>query len=93
MFARGSRYETVPDAVYRTAAGREIVYKRLRLIPDPAALQTHRVAAGDRLDLIAFKFYQDPEQYWRICDANRALRPADLILEVGRRLRIPLAER
>ena len=64
-----------------------------RLIPDPAALQTHQVAAGDRLDLIAFRFYQDPEQYWRICDANRALLPEDLTREVGRRLRIPFAER
>lgn len=93
MFARGSRYETVPDAIYRTPAGREILYKRLRLIPDPAVLQTFQVAAGDRLDLIAFRFYQDPEQYWRICDANRALLPADLTGEVGRRLRIPLAQR
>jgi hypothetical protein len=93
MFAKGSRYETVPDAVYNTPAGREIVYKRLRLIPDPPALQAHRVTAGDRLDLIAFRFYQDPEQYWRLCDGNRALLPDDLTREVGRRLRIPLAER
>ena len=93
MFARGSRYETVPDAVYKTPTGREVVYKRLRLIPDPPALQTHQVTAGDRLDLIAFRFYQDPEQYWRISDANRALLPEDLTRAVGRRLRIPFAER
>ena len=31
-------------------------------------------ADGDRLDLISYRFYRDPEQFWRICDANRALR-------------------
>jgi nucleoid-associated protein YgaU len=93
MFARGSRYETVPDAVFQNGSGREIVYKRLRLIPDPPSLQVYKVVAGDRLDLIAFRFYQDPEQFWRICDANRAVLPEELTREVGRRLRIPLAQR
>jgi nucleoid-associated protein YgaU len=93
MFFKGSRYETVADALYQSPKGRQIAYKRLRLLPDPTVLQTRTVAAGDRLDLIAFDFYRDPEQYWRICDANRAMRPNELIEEVGRRLRIPLAER
>ena len=48
----------------------------------------HRVAQGDRLDLIAYRFYQDPEQFWRICDANRALDPDELEAEVGRQLAI-----
>jgi hypothetical protein len=94
MFAKGSRYETVADAVYVDAAGREIVYKRLRLIPPPGtAVQGHLVARGDRLDLIAFRFYRDAEQFWRICDGNTATRPDDLVAELGRRLSIPLAGR
>jgi nucleoid-associated protein YgaU len=93
VFVRGSRYENVADAVWRDSAGTEIVYKRLRIIPNPTAIQAHRVAAGDRLDLIAFRFYQDPEQFWRICDANRALLPDDLVRAPGRILAIPLAER
>lgn len=88
MFAKGSRYETVADAIY-TGGDRQILYKRLRILPLPPALQTCRVAAGDRLDLISFRFYQDPEQYWRICDANRALLPDDLVSELGRQLSIP----
>lgn len=92
MFARGSRYETVPDAVYVDAAGREIVYKRLRLIPVPGpAVQGHLVARADRLDLIAFRYYRDPEQFWRLCDGNAAMRPDDLVAVLGRRLVIPLA--
>jgi hypothetical protein len=93
MFFRGSRYETVPDATWRDASGLEIPYKQLRLIPSPPAFQMHRVAAGDRFDLIAFRFYQDPEQFWRICDANRALLPDDLLRDSGRFLKIPLPER
>jgi len=92
MFAKGSRYEKVAEAIYIAPGGRQVVYKRLRRIPNPAALQTHRVVGGDRLDLIAFRFFGDPEQYWRICDANRALLPEDLVSEIGRRLRIPLQE-
>jgi hypothetical protein len=47
MFAKGSRYETVPDVVWTDPAGREIVYKRLRVIPSPgpAALMSVHVHA------------------------------------------------
>lgn len=94
MFAKGSRYETVLDAVWTDPAGREIVYKRLRVIPSPGpAVQGYLVSRGDRLDLIAFRFYRDPEQFWRICDGNTAMRPDDLVAELGRRLVIPLAGR
>jgi hypothetical protein len=93
MFFRGSRYERVADAVYVTAAGREIPYKRLRIIPDTVALQEYVVKQADRLDLIAFNFHNDPEQFWRICDANNAFLPDDLTSESGRRLLISLAER
>lgn len=92
MFTRGSRYEKVPEAIHTDPAGREIPYKRLRLIPAATGLQTHRVAPDDRLDLIAFRYYRDPEQFWRICDANAALHPEELTAEVGRRLHVPLPE-
>jgi hypothetical protein len=79
MFERGSRYERVPEAVHVDAAGRSLPYKLLRELPaDPLGLEVHELAAGERLDLVAFRFYGDPEQFWRICDANRALRPQDL---------------
>ena len=70
MFFRGSRYEQVADAVYTTSGGREIPYKRLRIIPDTITLQEYVVRQRDRLDLIAFNFHNDPEQFWRICDAK-----------------------
>jgi len=88
MFERDSRYYPVVDAVYRDAAGREIAYKRLRLLPAPPALRTHLVTPEDRLDLIAHRHLGVAEQSWRVADANLALLPSELVV-VGRRLRIP----
>jgi nucleoid-associated protein YgaU len=91
MFARGSRYERVPNEVYVDARGREVPYKLLRLLPAALpAVQSHTVVAGDRLDLIAHTYLGDPELFWRICDANTALRPEELTDELGRLLSIPL---
>ncbi|HZT57821.1 MAG TPA: LysM domain-containing protein, partial [Pyrinomonadaceae bacterium] len=51
----------------------------------------HTVTQGERLDQIAAQYLGDPEQFWRICDANGALRPEEL-LETGRRVRLTLPE-
>ncbi len=94
MFTAGSRYEQVPTIIFIDASGREIPYKALRLIPDPQLIQrVHRVMVGDRLDLLAHRYFGDPLQFWRICDANRAVRPDDLVAAPARRLRIPVAQR
>ncbi len=49
------------------------------------------VAEGDRLDLIAARTLGDPEQFWRVCDANNAMNPADLMAP-GRILRVPVPQ-
>ena len=51
---------------------------------------TTELHQGDRLDLISYRIYKDPEQFWRICDANLALLPEELTAEPGRRLLIPV---
>lgn len=91
MFFKGSRYEKVADAVITDGTGREIRYKTIRYIVDPVAVAGHRVTDDERLDHIAWQHFRNPERFWRICDANRALWPADL-LEEGAVLRIPAAE-
>lgn len=91
MFTKGSRYAQVPEAVYVDPDGREIPYKLLRVAPQPPAdVAGHLVVEGDRLDLLAHRYLGDPELYWRICDANRALRPEELTDERGRRISIPM---
>jgi len=90
MFAPGSRYEQVAEAVYVDRQGRQLPYKLLRPFPPEASTrQFHDVADHERLDLIAYRFYGDPEQFWRLCDGNRTLRPEELEV-AGRRIRIPL---
>jgi len=91
MFFKGSRYERVPEAKLTDANGREIRYKTTRFIVDPLALVGHRVQDGERLDNIAWQHFRDAERFWRICDANRAIWPNDL-LEEAAVLRIPASE-
>lgn len=90
MFFRGSRYETVAEAELTAADGRVIRYKRVRFIPETRAVLSRQVGQGDRLDLISYQVYRDPEEFWRICDANLALGPDELVEEPGRRLLIPI---
>ncbi len=90
MYAPGSRYARVPRAVFVDASGRSRPYTLLRPFPAAApAQQTYQLADGERLDLVAYRFFGDPEQFWRICDANATLRPDDLEL-VGNRFVIPI---
>ena len=58
-----------------------IRYKRRRFLPRARACRSSsrsRWSQGDRLDLITARTLGDPEQFWRVCDANDALDPAEL---------------
>jgi hypothetical protein len=92
MFEPSSRYSGIETKTRTMPDGRVVAYTARRLPPPGASMPTLvelQVALGDRLDLIAGRVLGDPEQFWRICDANDALRPEDLET-VGRRIRIGL---
>ena len=91
MFFKGSRYEKVPTRTLTDRNGRDIAYKATRFINETRALEGHLVTADERLDHIAWQHYRDAERYWRICDANLAIWPDDL-LEPGIVLDVPPAE-
>ncbi len=94
QFPPTSRYHGVEVAVRETPEGRPVAYLRRRFVPQPerfATLQEHVVTEGERLDNITARYLEDPEQFWRLCDANGALHPQELE-ELGRRLRITLPE-
>ena len=95
IFLATSRYFGIATAVYTLPDGRDVVYLRRRFLP-PAAASTivalHPVTEGDRLDNITARSIGDPEQFWRLCDANNALHPDELTAEIGRRLKIPLPQ-
>jgi hypothetical protein len=89
MFFKGSRYEHVETLTRTDASGREIRYKAIRRIPDTEPRYGWAVAAGERLDIIAFEVYRQPDRFWRICDANRAMWPPALADRPGRVIGIP----
>jgi hypothetical protein len=95
MFAITSRYYNLPTAEFETAEGRKIVYVRRRFVPPPERfelLTEHTVTEGERLDNITYQYLGDPEQFWRVADANNAIRPDELTETIGRKLRITLPE-
>ena len=94
-FAPNSRYYTAETSTLVTPDGRMIPYLKRRFAPAPdrlAIVSEHTVAAGDRLDLLGAAYLGDAELYWRLCDANGAIRPDELTEIIGRRLRITLPE-
>ena len=94
-FPATSRYYPIENAEFIGSDGRTRQYLRRRFLPDPAnfaVLEQHRVAEGERLDQIAAQRLGDPEQFWRIADANRAMHPRELVETVGRALAITLPE-
>ena len=70
MFGKGSRYRKVPESSPVDARGERQRGKELRVIPRTTGRFTHTVREGERLDLLAFKYYGDPTRWWQICDAN-----------------------
>ncbi len=95
MFSINSRYYGAPTATLETQDGQQVVYLLRRFVPPPenfALLVEHAVTEGERVDNIAAQYLGDPEQFWRLCDANGAIRPEELVETVGRRIRITLPE-
>lgn len=95
LFAPNSRYLGIATSTLTTSDGRTVAYVQRRFLPQPeqlAQLQQHTVHQGDRLDVIAAQYLGDPELFWRIADANRAMRAEDLTAVIGRVLRICLPQ-
>jgi len=94
-FPPTSRYHETEIVQFVTPDGRTVACLRRRFVPPPenfATLQEHRVVEGERLDHLAAKYLGDPEQFWKLCDANNAFFPSDLTVLPGRTLRITLPE-
>ena len=94
LFAPTSRYYGIDTATI-TEQGRTTIYLRRRFVP-PAErfqlLQEHTVTQSERLDNITARYLGDPTLFWRVCDANNAMRPGELTETVGRKLKITMPE-
>jgi hypothetical protein len=94
VFPPPSRYNGIPIATIEVD-GEIVAYVRRRFVPQPevfAVIGEHVVVQSERLDHIAARSLGDPLLFWRLCDANRALRPGALTEVIGRRLLITMPE-
>ena len=95
VFSPTSRYYGLPTTTLETADHQVIPYLVRRFLPAPerfALLTQHLVTQNERLDNVSYQYFGDPGAFWRICDANRAMRPEELMERIGRNLRITLPE-
>jgi hypothetical protein len=88
MIFRGSRYQNTGSYQVTDNSGRQVTALKIRFIPPTPAGYRHTFTADERLDLVAYKFYRNPEKFWLIADANSETDPDDL-LDPGRQLLIP----
>lgn len=86
----GSRYESalalrVPDAAGEV---RPALYSVIAPLSSGMNYRTYVVLEGDRLDLLAYRLYGDPQLWWVIANANpEYLFPDDLT--PGSTIRLP----
>jgi hypothetical protein len=70
VFSRISRYRKLPDEAVAGPDGRTSEARSLRLLPAVSGTLLHTVSETDRLDHLASRYYREPRNWWRICDAN-----------------------
>jgi nucleoid-associated protein YgaU len=89
MFFDGSRYLRVAEYSLTDAQGTSRTLKRVR---EPLVLEAahqYQVREGDRLDLLAAKFYRNPRKWWLIADANPQCLSPDELLVPGQVILVP----
>jgi hypothetical protein len=93
IFPPNSRYysvairtRTASDGTVQSFVARRIIPAMERYRP----LAKHRTVVDERIDGVADEAFGDPEQYWRICDANGDAEPATATQPLGRLLIVPL---
>lgn len=92
MFDKRSRYRGCEPFTAGEPGFRGV---RARTVPLAEGVIEHVVVAGDRLDLLAMRYYRDHHLWWRILDANPELLDAgELSLDdwAGEIIAIPRAE-
>jgi hypothetical protein len=95
LFPENSRYYAMETRTIKRKDGSEVKYIVRRFIPKPerfASLAGHTVHQGERPDTIAAAYLGDPEQFWRVCDANGVMQPGELTENAGGIIRIALPE-
>ena len=93
-FPPESRYHGLPLRRMTLKDGREVAFVGRRFLPSPDSYQMiaiHEVQGGDRLDLLGAQYFGDPEQGWRIPEANGVRDPREALVQAGSRIAIARA--
>jgi hypothetical protein len=86
-FPPASRYASAPTYQASRPNGGLVTALVIPSPRSPAPIGYHPRALGDRLDLLAVIYLNDPTGFWRICDANNS--PAAGALELRSLIGIP----
>jgi hypothetical protein len=73
MFSPASRYYNAQTYQAMTPTGGPVAALIIPAPRSPAPVGYHPRGFGDRLDLLAVKYLNDPTGFWRLCDANNSL--------------------
>ena len=90
--ATTGRYGELPIRRHVLADGSSVRFRARRFLPADGATTTRTLVPVDgvtRIDQVAAQHIGDPAAWWRICDANSVMTPAELEVDVGREIRIP----
>ena len=96
MFEPTSRYAGVHDTTLTVTepdgSTRTIPYKARRFVEPDAAVPVRAFAPlqGERPDQLAARLLGDPQQFWRLCDANVVIHPDELGDPPGGRIAVPV---
>ena len=91
MFDAKSRYAKAEIYVVTDARGRKVEVVSPPPPPEQVQLGIHLLKQGERLDLLAAKYVNDPAGYWRIAEQNNVMLPE--ALTEAREIEIPTKAR
>ena len=90
MIGRRSRYTRTKTTSLTDASGEVLTLIEPRDIERIVSVFAHTVVEGDRLDLLAQRYYRNPLLSYRIADASDELDPFRVAI-AGRQIPIPPA--
>lgn len=87
------RYAGLGTEVLDLEDGSRVIYRSRRMVPAQERIGGRQTFDAthmpERIDLVAAQTLGDAFQFWRICDANEAMNPFDVVAERAGTLRIP----
>ena len=91
MFDARSRYAKAETYAVTDARGRLVTAVAPPPPPEQVQLGIHLLKQGERPDLLAAKYLDDPAGYWRIAEQNNVMLPE--ALTEAREIEIPVKAR